>query len=541
MKVVILDGYVDEPSNFGVPPYISPYPRYLAGAIRDAGHEYEYTTIDQVRDGRPLRGDALAIISGPIVPGKYLRGMPISAKETVHHASAFRGVKVFGGPLARFRYYDEALIEPFDWVCINDLDACVYDFLTEDAWDHRDRTMAEWDRWAVLGADVVQHHPDFPNPLTVELDTSKGCVRYLNGGCTFCIEPMYGKPKFRDVDEVLREVRRLAEVGAVNFRLGGQADFFSYGAEGVGQSLTPRPNVPLLHRLLAGIRDAAPGLRVLHTDNGDPAMIVAHPEEAKEAMRLLVQYATPGTILSFGLETADPRVTEANNLNIAPDECIEAIRIVNEVGRGRGENGMPRLLPGLNFVAGLEGETARTFELNLAFLRQLLEEDLWVRRINIRQVRPVRREFAPTWLYREFRRFKEAVRANVDHEMLRRVVPEETVLKDVFLEMKDGHVTYGRQIGTYPILVGLPYDAPLDRFIDVKVLSHGQRSLTAIEYPLDLNRAPLRAISSLPGIGAKRAARIVRARPFGSWPDFTAALDNPTVAERVAPFVGLAA
>ena len=24
MKVVILDGYVDEPSNFGVPPYLSP-------------------------------------------------------------------------------------------------------------------------------------------------------------------------------------------------------------------------------------------------------------------------------------------------------------------------------------------------------------------------------------------------------------------------------------------------------------------------------------------------------------------------------------
>ncbi len=541
MKIVILDGYVDEPSNFGVPPYISPYPRYLAGAIRDTGHEYEYVTIDQVREGRPLKGDVLSIISGPIVPGKYLRGLPISEREIIHHASSFRGVKVLGGPLARFRYYDEALIEPFDWVCINDLDACVHDFLVEDAWDHRDRTMEEWDRWAGLGADVVRDHPDFPNPLTVELDTSKGCVRYLNGGCSFCIEPMYGKPKFRDVEDVLREVRRLADLGAVNFRLGGQADFFSYGADGVGQSLTPRPNVPLLHRLLAGIREAAPNLRVLHTDNGDPAMIIAHPEEAREAMRLLVRYTTSGTILSFGLESADPAVTEANNLNIAPDDCFEAIRIVNEVGRERGENGMPRLLPGLNFVAGLEGETAGTFERNLAFLKRLLAEDLWVRRINIRQVRPVRQEFAPTGLYREFRRFKEAVRVGIDHVMLQRVIPEGTLLRDVYLELRDGHVTYGRQIGTYPILVGLPYDADLNRFVDAKVLSHGQRSLTAVEYPLDLNRASLRAISALPGIGEKRAARIVRARPFASWSEVAASLDDPAIADRMAPFVGHAA
>ena len=63
MRVVILDGYVDEPSNFGVPPFVSPYPRYLAGAVADAGYEWEYVTIDRVRAGHPLNGDLLAIIS----------------------------------------------------------------------------------------------------------------------------------------------------------------------------------------------------------------------------------------------------------------------------------------------------------------------------------------------------------------------------------------------------------------------------------------------------------------------------------------------
>ncbi|HKZ99078.1 MAG TPA: helix-hairpin-helix domain-containing protein, partial [Thermoplasmata archaeon] len=171
---------------------------------------------------------------------------------------------------------------------------------------------------------------------------------------------------------------------------------------------------------------------------------------------------------------------------------------------------------------------------------RIVEEDLWIRRINIRQVRPVRRGFEPTRLHAEFRRFKETVRATIDHAMLRRVVPEGTVLRGVYLEMRDGHVTYGRQIGTYPILVGLPYDASLGRFVDVKVTGHGQRSITGIEYPLDVNRASLRAISALPGIGAKRAARIVRARPFASMSAVAASLDDPGVAEGIVPYLGLA-
>ena len=539
MEVVILDGYVDEPSNFGVPPYLSPHPRYAVGAVRDAGHAWTYVTIDEVRAGRPLTGDLLVIISGPIVPGKYLRSLPISEKEILRHANAFPGPRVFGGPLARFRFFDDALTEPFDHIAVRDLDACVYDHLTAGQWRDRDRTMEEWDRWALLGAEVAPRHPDFPEPLIVELDTTKGCVRYVNGGCSFCIEPQYGITKFRPLDGILAEVRRLAGLGVTNFRLGGQADFFSYQAHGLGSSPTPQINVPALGALLRGIHEVAPGLRILHTDNGDPAMMVAHPEEAMAGLALLVRYTSPGNLLSFGLESADPSVMEANNLNIDAEGCTEAVRMVNAVGRERGENGMPRLLPGLNFVAGLAGETKKTFDLNLAFLKHLLEQDLWVRRINIRQVRPVRQAFEPTGLRAEFRRFKESVRSGVDHEMLRRVVPEGTVLRDVYLEIGHGHVTYGRQVGTYPILVGLPYAASLGRFVDVRVVSHGQRSLTAVEYPLDVNVAPFGALSALPGIGAKRAARIVRARPFGSLPAFAASLDDPGVAARVAPFLRL--
>jgi len=168
MKVTILDGYVDEPSNFGVPPFLSPYPRYLAGAITEAGHTWEYLTIEQVRNGLPLKGNLLAVISGPIVPGKYLRSLPMSEKEMLHHGKAFEGEVVLGGPLARFRAYDERLLEVFDGIAIRDFDSAVYDWLGRGDFSHRDRTMAEWDRWASLGAEVAKHHPDFPQPLIAD-------------------------------------------------------------------------------------------------------------------------------------------------------------------------------------------------------------------------------------------------------------------------------------------------------------------------------------------------------------------------------------
>ena len=50
---------------------------------------------------------------------------------------------------------------------------------------------------------------------------------------------------------------------------------------------------------------------------------------------------------------------------------MDAVKLLNEVGSKRGTNGMPELLPGLNFVFGLEGETKKTFELNYNFLQNI--------------------------------------------------------------------------------------------------------------------------------------------------------------------------
>jgi radical SAM superfamily enzyme with C-terminal helix-hairpin-helix motif len=514
MKVVILDGYVDEPSCLGVPPYISPYPRYLAGAVRDAGHEYSYVTIDDFRNGTIPKGDILVSIGGAVVPGKYLRGMPISKREVVRIADKFNGIRILGGPIARL-----GMVEDIDQ----------YDFISK-------KTLEEWNSWANMGAGVVTSHPDFPQPLMVELDTYRGCIRYKGGGCSFCIEPLYGKPMFREPGDIADEVRELSKLGVTNFRLGGQSCMYSYKVIGLGSG-KPKPNVAEIEKLLKGVRNAAPNLKVLHTDNADPGIIANNPEESREVTRLLVENCTSGNVLAFGMETADQKVIEENNLSSGPEQTYEAIRLVNDLGGSRGENGLPRLLPGLNLVSGLPGESKKTYAINREFLKRLLDSNLMVRRINIRQVNPVRLKNPERKYYRVFRKFKETVRKEIDSEMLRRVVPCGTVLRDVYLEMHEGKTTFGRQVASYPLLVGLPYKAGIDRFVDVYITSHGSRSVTGFEFPMDINRASLDALSSLPSVGQKRARRLALARPFRAMNEVANALDDPNLAEELSRLV----
>ncbi|MEM3325974.1 MAG: radical SAM protein, partial [Thermoproteus sp.] len=239
-----------------------------------------------------------------------------------------------------------------------------------------------------------------------------------------------------------------------------------------------------------GVRNAAPGLETLHIDNVNPGTIAKWPAESAEVTKLLVKYGTPGNVAAMGVETADPRVVKINNLKVEPEEAFEAVKLVSSIGSVRGPNGMPWLLPGLNFVLGLPGETKETYELNKQFLRRILEAGLMVRRVNIRQVLI----FPSTRLWslakkleaklRERKRlvhaFKKWVRENFDRPMLERVVPRGTVLRGVVAEQNYGRGTYARQPGSYPLLVYIPAEIKPGTKLDVVVVEHGFRSVLGV-------------------------------------------------------------
>lgn len=520
MRVLIIDGYVDEPACLGVPPYIAPYPRYIAGALVEKGvkpEDISYRTIDQLRLRRePFSFDLIVIIAGTTVPGKYLRAIPITRKE-ITELSHLEGTKIIGGPI-RLGFGEEggssakAFAAPGITLAKLDIEAFVYDLLDNikdpESVEHRTRTTGEIAAWGEKGAFIIKQHQDYPHAVC-ELETYRGCPRHSH--CSFCTEPFYGIPDFREIKDVVKEAAALYSHGARYFRIGRQPDLFMYQAKkGI-------PNPEAIEQLYKGIRNAAPELKVLHMDNANPATLAGFPEESRKIAKIIVKYHTSGDVAALGMESADPEVIKANDLKATPEEVFEAIQLLNEVGAARGASGLPELLPGINFVHGLKGETKRTFELNFEFLKKVLESGLMVRRVNIRQVMT----FAGTKMHgyelvnknRElFLRYKDKIRNEIDLPMLRHVAPRGAVLKDVRTEIYE-KITYARQLGSYPLLVGIPLKLELDRSFDMLVIDHGHRSITGVPVPLDVNRLPLKILHMLP-FEKKQIEEIIHGRPF---------------------------
>jgi len=547
MRVVILDGYFDEPAGLGVPPYIDVYPRYVAGAIWSVEKTADmmYFTVDSVRKQFEKfieianNSDLVIFLAGALVPGKYLGGEPIKPEEIkLWSALLEKPLKVLGGPVARFGMGTEGgklaippqeLGENFDLVVSGDVELAVYELLKERlSIESVDPEIVREDyklikEFAVRGARIVVQHPNYKLNLIVEIETYRGCPRYIIGGCSFCIEPLYGKVIFRPIEDILSEVKALYSYGVRNFRIGRQSDLYAYMAKDTGKLEFPKPNPEAIEKLFKGFREVAPNLDVLHIDNVNPGTVYHHPEESKLITKIIIKYHTPGDVAAFGVESADPKVVKLNNLKVMPDEAFEAVKIINEVGSVRGWNGMPELLPGINFVHGLIGETKETYVLNYQFMRKILDSGLMVRRINIRQVLSI--PGTRMWKIGDkiiakhkkiFQIYKEKIRKEIDIPMLRRVVPKGTILKRVFTEMYDGGKTLARQIGTYPLLVQIPTKIELYKFINVVVVSHSYRSVTGVPVPLNINTAPQKVLKLLPGMNRKILNKILLNRPIKS-------------------------
>jgi radical SAM superfamily enzyme with C-terminal helix-hairpin-helix motif len=532
---LLIDGYEDEPAAFGVPPYLGFHIRYIAGVLEQAGLPYEYTTIDQWRlSSKDVSGLAgVVILAGAIVPGKYLRGTPISRREVddlLRTVPPELPILCGGWAIRGWRQQGWMPLRRNLFLAVQDTDATLNHFLAQGEWKHQRRTAEQWTQWAQAGAAslTVTSHPDLTGPLTYEVEVYQGCVRYKRG-CKFCIEPKKGGPLWRTPEDVIKEVQIAHGSGVEHVRLGGMTDVYTYMAEGVVELEYPTPNPEPIAQLLHGLREDE-RLDILHVDNANPSIIAENLEAATEITKTLCETLSDGAVLSFGLESADPAVHQENWLNCDSEQLKTAIRLINKYGKERGKRGLPRLLPGLNFIAGLNGESDTSYAHNRELLQQLKDEELWLRRINIRQVEG---EGFQEVQEAPFREFKEWVRDEVDTPLLEEMFPLGHVLKRVRWESHDNRirlpsnlssehlsedirgssgVTFGRQIGAYPILIGASYHIPLESESDIVVTSHGKRSITGVETGLDINSASQAQLQAVPGIGEKTAWRIVSER-----------------------------
>ena len=509
-RVLIVDGYNDEPGGLGVPPYIDVYPRYIAGSfwLANKHSQVDYVTVDAFRRSpavwlsRAARYDAVVFVAGVVVPGKYIGGRPAEPEELASWArllSPAVGLLALAGPAARWgmgleggapAYPPSAFRKSgFHVLVTGDVEEYFYELALwgperASPWRVRE-DYSLVDRVAVAGARIVGMHPSHGRNLIAELETYRGCARWVSGGCSFCVEPLRGRPLHRSPESIAREVEALYAAGVRSFRLGRQADILVYGSPGLGGEEWPRPEPRELERLFRGVRSAAPGLRVLHIDNVNPGTIARYPRESVEALKVIVRHHTPGDVAAMGVETADPRVARVNNLNTTPEEALNAIEVVNKVGGARGWNGMPHLLPGINFILGLPGETAETYRLNREFLEEVMGRGLAVRRVNIRRllalpltrVSRMRHGVHPR-LEAKARSFTRWVRRVFDVEMLGRVAPPGTVLRELWVEECSGGVCYARQVGSYPLSVVVRGAVPGTLLEEVEVTGvHSGRSV----------------------------------------------------------------
>uniref|UniRef100_A0A7C2BK82 Radical SAM protein n=1 Tax=Thermosphaera aggregans TaxID=54254 RepID=A0A7C2BK82_9CREN len=510
-KILIIDGYTDEPAGLGVPPYINVYPRLIAGAVWSVKKDVRisYWTVDQYRRNpgelfkQAFESDLIVIIAGMEVPGHYVGGKPMSFKELEYLAMRLSNKDlILTGPAARFGFgagggtsaYSTRLLKKyFKEIVRGDVELYFKGLVTEgfektDPYRLRE-DYSTADEAFVKGARIVQQHPNYGRNLIVEIETFRGCPRWVTGGCSFCIEPRYGKPITRKPESIVREVGELYSLGVRHVRIGRQPDILVYGSSRIGDEEFPKPCPEILEKVFKGIRNVAPGLRTIHIDNVNPGTIAKHPKESLDALKVIIKYHTPGDVAALGIESFDERVVRANNLKATPDEAMEALRLINRVGRIRGWNGLPHLLPGINLLYGLPGETRETFRVNEEHLGKIIHEGLLIRRVNIRKVSIL--ENTPLWLRRRqvygnlakhewlYKNHRIRVMRLFDKEMLRKVVPEGVLLPYLYVERSGRNMSLARFPGSYPIAVKFYSSLPKYSIVSGIVKKHSSKSVLA--------------------------------------------------------------
>ena len=498
MVTTILDCYTDEPSGLGVPPYLGTYPRYLYGYLDGKA---EYLTIDDLRYHAMLQNiaipdsdirkhkrrlnrldlqskhkelktdiriknltkhpketrdiiqktDQLIVVGGVHTPGTYLSALPGTLFEINALSKLFDAEKILTGPAV----YGTRLEGGKSSELLN---------LEGFKVKHFNFPYPELDELFMRGASIVHHLPDL---RIVELETSRGCTRWK--GCAFCTEPIKNKYEHRSKDAIINEAKELYRNGIRYFRLGKQSSLYSH---------------PDIIEILKTIRKGCPKLEVLHIDNVDPLHVIS--KRGEEITKAVATYCTSGNVAAFGVESFDKEVIRENNLIVSPEVILKAVRIINKWGAHCGASGLPTYLPGINLLFGLKGETKATHEENMKFLKLIFTENLMFRRLNIRQVAL----FEGTPLYKDpdakkslrknkkhYWKWRNQIRNEVDALMLKRVLPIGTVLKKVRMEIYDGNTTFGRQIGTYPLVVGVLQRLQLGSFYDISITGHMLRSV----------------------------------------------------------------
>lgn len=463
---VILDCYTDEPSGYGVPPYLGVHQRYVSAALDYLRRKHFYITIDDLKYAKNKKkrvppgttdistlnltlnaekalsllrnAEIIYIIMGCFVDYEYLSALPPRASELYELLKEFKSQKkilfyVLGG---RKEIPQEFFKSPLYSIIDKVVTGHSYNFLLRK---EVDSFSPNYDLLAKITKRKIPILEQIKTPRIMEIETMTGCDW---AKCSFCIERVRCLPiSYREVKDIVEEIVSLYKQGARYFRLGRNPNFYYY----------MRQDVSKIEELFYKIRTFCPDLKVLHIDNVSPHSVVT--PQGRKITEMIVKYCTSGNVAPFGVESFDPLVRKINTLNGTIDQIMKAIEILNEYGKEKGENGQPKFLPGINLIYGLPGQRPKTLEYNLYYLEQILQK-FETQRLFFRKLCPPfgvsMREFISKKESEEYENWKEKIYNKFAIPMLKKIFPVGTILKNVRVEVWQNGDSTLRQLGTCP-------------------------------------------------------------------------------------------
>lgn len=490
---VIVDCYTDEPSGLGVPPFLSVHSRYIAGALEDKKIKYYYLTIDDLRysEGehhlensfnkriinttvnkemvKEILSNAqnIYVVMGCFVKYEYVSAEPPTFTEVESLLKSYNNGKLLfyslgGNELTRENIRKTVPQDLFEEIIFGN----TYNYFINEKENRFKPNYDKLKNIAIKSSSVLKQ---LNRPLVIEIETATGCNR--KPGCTFCIEGMRGLPlQFRPIEDIVSEIKSLYDEGALYFRLGRQPNFYAY------MDCNPEK----IEDLFKKIWEECPNIKTLHIDNVSPHNV--NTPEGERITEIVAKYTTAGNITPFGIESFDPCIREKCNLNGSVDDIHESIKIINKYGKVRGKNGLPKLLPGINIIFGLDGQSDKTLNYNLENFNKILNSENWARRVFVRKLTSPYGEQFDNYTEKElieFKKWSNQIENDFIIPMLKQVFPIGLEISDLRMEMyKEGNSIL-RQMATCPIRVVVENKKlELDKFYKIKVVGYvGNRTI----------------------------------------------------------------
>ncbi len=213
-----------------------------------------------------------------------------------------------------------------------------------------------------------------------ELESRLACPLGIPPGCGYCLVPrLYGPARSRPVDQIVREIEGLVELGVVRVVLSAP-DILDYGRDWL---VKPRPltdprsppaNIDALEDILSSIfsiPEVERGRVHVMVENVKPCLVT------EEVARLLGRYLR-GTTVNVGLETGDEEHHASLGRPSTVEEVVRAVKLLRESG----------LRPYVYAIYGLPGESWRTVRRTIKVLRRVFK--LGAERVILYKFKPLR-------------------------------------------------------------------------------------------------------------------------------------------------------